>query len=1293
MMDSAATLAVENKLKEYNERSRDLFQKSVRNAKKYNTEEIIGLMSPLSKLGNGILVLQPVASSQHQIGFSGVSFPSDPIISRIAHNNDDDDDDFSQSKRVRLIQWHNGDHTGFRMCAPSLLPQDKATILEECGSLSFPKIGIPRHTDYKIIAGHVDVLPSFLTTLFNRIGEGTDSYDEIIISSAGDRLPLSLPMLVDGTCRTSIQCSHRDWSFNIDHNMQVVREKIRHRFETYKAELKHFISEMRNRRRPPEYDNEDEATHNRRTDMLRFAEWCDQSEDNYIVHYKYRGIWQPRDPPQYAYTQYQGLTAKLRHMVTYKKFSGITTDSNQIDSPSVIPVPRDGDEDSQSVPVLYQTPYYRFGIQKVENEVRFRLNYVKNITPSLFGNEITDDDTDRRGFDSDMKRFEFDLNIRECTGYQDEYRLFVNVLLQTIFAKTPRPEHTRLPTIGMVNMNAGKRDDGFVYIPATTKTIEEDVLYKDKMYIHVMATDPYEFLRSYPTWTLDKKDSVASAALFVWRHAMSRVTTPNSVTMGNVNLADVATLLAMSDPFPVHDETDVGVCTIIKNTITDIILPLFKTKEGGKDEITMLHLIQLTGTDITPGNFDFAQPFPPLMVEFPDAAIRKNKEEKWQLFYTLGCQATAVYEAVVLATALLQALEQNARAPDKTEETVDDTHIPDTHMVPTTLPLKATDSEYKKYALKSTETREGFYGITNSFRDDSSTKGRLDMNTYYELYNLDKSQSVNKAARVVLGDISSLAEENRAEKQAYKTPPGHYTGVVHDEPLGPGGRDVRVKKCNTIIVRDTVPGTLNRDKSFLESLLKAEVYDDFLFKDMVSTLPEVGERRPRDFGNYELEPKDNTKGIAFPVYKIQEQELEDYDDTYNADIVLVGFITLRNVYITKNLEHEHDNDTVLYGIKLSFDEHVPVVTSYRSIGLDLALDKNRLSFQTDQNVRYFIGLYLSHNFSTQLHTQRYRLLMKKKIEADITKTVATLMTEARESPYPRFLPLYDLTDMAFLTINEKNWDLNHKAYTSDMPTPKTLKYDRTVFTVKPEEISNQLTQGFQGFHFSRADAARRTTFAVAVNETLATIKDWYNSPVGGSTEPRAINLVNPENKNEAMLVQMIRDGESDAKSVSYTSASSRGRSSVMNREALVVPLVVIVRGPGNGIDTGTLATPCIVENVWVQTSAYRIVESEVIHKLYTTLTQHSRTLPSGHSRNCLAVHLWKRETQQQTRLQYVRQLLQYGSKYVTPIGNLMVLQRTYDQIPKRSDVPRSSPAVTGILDSIEVAIKQLLYIV
>jgi hypothetical protein len=1341
VMDSAATVAIQNKVKDYNDRAKQLFQESVKLSLEHNTAAIINMFAPFSSLGGGMVVLVPAASAQRDTQFSGVAFPAQQ----------------TPGKRIKLVHFDPDDQT----CAsyvPTLAYEDADKMRETSGSAAYPAIKTLTATDYYVIGGHIGALPVDIHVMISELQHHAVT-PMVTMPMGSEAEDVYMPQLLTpgaiDTITNTTPGSEYAVPLDTDRVLSVVRAAARERQAPYLAEVQAAIAELRQviGVNPPAGPDTD-----RRRDALSFLERCRQTPADYVLFYRRIDHTDPDNMPLWHPRQHDGPTAvywdaSVAHRAyVARDLATFTTPETPI---AAAPVKRDV---TDQTPVTVLGPMYRFQTQSVDNETRFRLNYVRNsgMGPALSSGQIRDGDDaadDLHGFDADMKRFEYDLQVRNYEGYGDEIRTFLRVMLQTMFSKTRRPDPTKIPVIGMVDLNRAKKTDGFLFVPSVSTAMDNDPQFKASLRIPVAASSPAEFYRSYPRWTVPDQRwepadpmgntddlfgdiPVSSAALFLWRHAVSRNTTPFSATADTSNLADVATILATIDPFPVYDKTDVGMCSRIQASIERHVLPKLKVKPGLANSVTLLHLIQLTGSQIRPGNTNFAQPFPPLSVHFPDTAIRKwyrepGQSQRYRLEYTLGCQATVLLESITIVTALLRVLLLNNIPPaprdDDDDDSKDDDNryaddddptvdIPETHMVPETLPLFQSDKEYKEHTLASTTARAGIYGLTNSFTSARHPDGRVILTDYYKFYGLDTDLARNKAARVILGTtVTSLSRGgNPTPGQSPTSAPGVYGDYSADFPAL-----YNIDTATHVVTPD--PGTtflsikVQRDPYTNMDALAASrtVYDDYILHDLLTTrrgdattlrtppqqtLPDlVQDARPANVDVLTSE----TGGITLPVYRLEDTYHYDRDGHGPNNPELVAFVTVDNLVldVTMSAGLINDDGTMLPGTSTlelmpynqyphGEDRITSEILAVRSVmdstlirhttpGQRTAIQFNSYDTGTGASYKYYVGVYISDayldNFSrshptNQLHDPGQPFTHHK----------------------TRFLPLIDVTDTRLIPVSDVTWGRNMSAYEIDWEVPRPIDHTNRMLDTTTHEIAGLLADGLLGFHFSKSTDGGRTTFAVPIGHKAAEVVQWYTRPENPAVfnEPRGIHLISPDNRNDAMLVQLVQEGEAQGNSLTYTSSrTTHSRLDAVSMDALITPVVVMVRGPG----VGALSTPCYIEHVYAKTSAYRFVESKLVMLVYNRLAEHPRALPKHHSPRCLAVPLRKRQDAGKPPIRTLRSIVDCDKRFVAPVATLVLQIRDFEKIPRRTDKSRNSNAIAVAQRELMQGVYNLLF--
>jgi hypothetical protein len=138
-------------------------------------------------------------------------------------------------------------------------------------------------------------------------------------------------------------------------------------------------------------------------------------------------------------------------------------------------------------------------------------------------------------------------------------------------------------------------------------------------------------------------------------------------------------------------------------------------------------------------------------------------------------------------------------------------------------------------------------------------------------------------------------------------------------------------------------------------------------------------------------------------------------------------------------------------------------------------------------------------------------------------------------------------------------------------------------------------------------------------------------------------------------------------------------------EALVSPLIIEVMGPSEA----SLDTACYVDNVFVKTPVYRIVEQQAIAMIQSHLdTIRSPSMIKTRVSGCLAEKLMAHRP---APIGSIRMMLRMRASIVPQVASLMLKIKAYNKIAEHTDLGRAPSSVAIAYKEIEAAIHDLLF--
>ena len=386
--------------------------------------------------------------------------------------------------------------------------------------------------------------------------------------------------------------------------------------------------------------------------------------------------------------------------------------------------------------------------------------------------------------------FEFDLQIRDMKGYNDEYRVAMRMVLQVLFSKVKCPLPDKVTRLGSVYLKGPRTisplGSGFVFTPHVPQQVADVSGFDDKFRVPVLASSQQSFIDSYPRWT-DGGSDVSAAALYLWRHAVATSTQPFSIEGSGSSLNDLASMMAMSEPFAPMDKDSQDLCTVMLRSL--IASPPFQN--GEEDS---LHLIQLTSSEAAPGGSGYSQPFPPLRVHFKGAAIMKHSDnpKSYKLRYSLGSESTVLIESVFIATALLKVLQLNKSFASSEIETKDlPRKVPHSNSRPAIFPRNQEDAEYKRdVTLYSDAVDRMSLSYALSYKLPEYPGAQFSLGAYGDFLGLPPN-AMNKAGRVV---FCAKSGPQYQELKDNGLPPGYYALADGPKPANNFGGDSTISQ-------------------------------------------------------------------------------------------------------------------------------------------------------------------------------------------------------------------------------------------------------------------------------------------------------------------------------------------------------------------------------------------------------------------------------------------------------------------------------------------------------------------
>lgn len=133
------------------------------------------------------------------------------------------------------------------------------------------------------------------------------------------------------------------------------------------------------------------------------------------------------------------------------------------------------------------------------------------------------------------------------------------------------------------------------------------------------------------------------------------------------------------------------------------------------------------------------------------------------------------------------------------------------------------------------------------------------------------------------------------------------------------------------------------------------------------------------------------------------------------------------------------------------------------------------------------------------------------------------------------------------------------------------------------------------------------------------------------------------------------------------------------------PLIIEVMGPSEA----SLDTACYVDNVFVKTPVYRIVEQQAIAMIQSHLdTIRSPSMIKTRVSGCLAEKLMAHRP---APIGSIRMMLRMRASIVPQVASLMLKIKAYNKIAEHTDLGRAPSSVAIAYKEIEAAIHDLLF--
>ena len=1365
--DAAATMYVSKLIRSFNSRAARLFKDTVEHMTKKQTKEYIALFGTQGLTDGGFLLLQPVDSMRTNIVTEHCTYPS--------HRD-------NSGKRVRVMAF-DITPAGTRETFGIVSRRDEAAT-RRTGAGSFPEVPVI-DTTYQIIAGTVDRIGGGeWATLVEALWEVKDLTIDYGVGLGnpppGGNIDPTLPMLfrkADADTLKGRYAKEEYMFFDYEGIERIVRDKCERQKADYVANVNALITHLQTRGAQGNEDAQQLYTY-----LINLYAWSVKEPANYIVAFSCPlpniTRWDT-NPPGNNGTFGQQLRGTLNvgpggvlntteadiarerpkdMIITAGDLAkALNHDTYDQQTPTDRWVANAGGGNVRDVadPTAI-TAAYRPIVLNRDNEVRFKMSLLPNsgFNPAFFGganavgNLNVDASDERREFDEGIKNWEFNLHVRNLDGYKAEWDATMRTVVQVLVSRATAPREESVPVTNVLNLSRSVPEGiGFVYVPMAPEHLETDPTYLRNIQAPIRPKAQQQFIDSFPRWTAST--SVSAAALFWHRNAVATATEPFSIRSQATNMDDVAAMLASSSPFAAMTAEDRKNAQKILNQILT----------GAHLKFTpdnTLHLIQVTKAAVAPGNSNFSQPFPPLRVQFKSAAIEKaDSTRKYQLRYSLGCEATVLVEAMFIVTAMLKVLVKNSNTDLLEMSTA---RVPPTQTITADFPRDQTDAEYKDSIIRTARTTP--FGITKAFQ--VGDEGQVDLREYTHfigMWNANeirtafarKRRIMNKAGRVVFGpQIAEPIED------ATISAPGYYQTQFNDpqnQPMRMGGAgagggwddrlDEFVRGCglrNSSRLEKIRPNDI-RARNLIAEMLKARSrYDDYLFVEMITIL-EDGQRRLRWGATYQNNgaplPQFNSyagilgagnqfandhDGQKIPEpYLIRKKanggphdafSLPVYSVVNNRAADLVAFI-----HIGYSMSFLWDFPTGNIFTDIS-EARISAIYALQPNVLKLSPENNEVSFSID----VVVGLMLGDGFKNTEGNRINDMFMH-----------GNPLNQNRFIPFFRMTPNLDRTGL--IQVSQPDWVRCLDAYDRYKKDPQVVKYkyarlgwkypnfggpapmapcrntwDSGSHDNKPPNgvsvdaamIGKMMRDGFEGYHYGKSDALSTTVFALAAGSMNDKIRNWYTSRDPIMNEPLAVNIVSEDGEGaagtyDAALITIIQREESKGLSSGAVSSTSGA--------VLITPLIVEVLGPSEQ----ALSTPCYVDYTYVKTASFRVNEAKVCTPpplspvLFRRLTFPYFLQLIGlmyeridQIKNIAAV---KDRVQpclaefmiRNRPVQTVRQMIRTRPQVIPTVASLLLQLKTFALISQRTDKGRTTVAVGVAFKEIQADIFKALF--
>lgn len=250
---------------------------------------------------------------------------------------------------------------------------------------------------------------------------------------------------------------------------------------------------------------------------------------------------------------------------------------------------------------------------------------------------------------------------------------------------------------------------------------------------------------------------------------------------------------------------------------------------------------------------------------------------------------------------------------------------------------------------------------------------------------------------------------------------------------------------------------------------------------------------------------------------------------------------------------------------------------------------------------------------------------------------------------------------------EENADMQHAA---NMTGPMFNTDEENVKIIHPainatDMIKNRLpqflSQHFVGWHFSNERALNRTVFAVACGPFYDKIMTFFNTIDPIYREPRGINILVEPPTAESRFLSIVLSG-----------IPNRTLSEL--KCPPVVPAVVRVK---DAIPT-SIATLCDVTGVYVKTSSFRLIETEVWTTLNNIMNEVRRPPDTATANN---IYMQITKNNKQRRGTYtIQHLLQMRPTCAAVLARLFIAVTIYDSARRNyTSYRRTQNVIAGIL--------------